>query len=100
MAPGKRRPGDKRRRKASAKRGGAKAPFTRPREWAEQELIGVKGWITRLEGEEGDTYPQDWRNGMIRHYRRRARQLRGEISTHRRRERSAKVEGEGGSPVA
>lgn len=89
MAPEKRPPSERRRRVVARKRKGAKPPFIRPREWAEQELIGVKGWIARLEGAEGETYPPDWRKGQLRHYRNRAKELRAEIKRYKASEKKA-----------
>lgn len=83
MSPSSKTPSERRRRQGAPKRIKAKPAFTRPREWAEQELLGVRGWITRLAGEEGDSYPKDWRKGQLRHYRARARDLRREIQGHK-----------------
>lgn len=70
------------RRKAKKKAKKTAVPFVRPREWAQAELVGVLGWIERLEAPLGESYPPDWRAGQLRHYRKRAKQLRSEIRRH------------------
>lgn len=79
MAPDKKRPGEKRRQRSRPKRKKNKPSFNRPREWAEQELIGVRGWLKRLKGPGGLLFPEGWRRGQIRHYEQHARKLKAEI---------------------
>lgn len=89
MSPEKRPPSERRRRVVARKKKGPKPEFSRPREWAEQELIGVNGWIARLEGIEGESYPPGWRVGQLRHYRKRAKYIRAEIKRHKTSEKKA-----------
>lgn len=86
MAKDKRRPGEGRRRKGKRKVDPSRPRFRRPIEWAIQEQIGVKAWLARLKGPEGETYPEGWRRGQIKHYEKRARMLLTEIKKVRRAE--------------
>lgn len=90
MAPKKKRPGERRRQRPYKSRTAPKPEFTRPREWAEQELIGVLAWLERLQGEKGDHYPKGWRTGQVRHYKKRAKDLRAEIRERKRQEKAEK----------
>lgn len=89
MAPKKKRPGDRRRQRSQSKRKKDKPPFDRPREWAEQELIGVRNWLGRLKGDEQHRYPEGWRRGQIKHYEKRARMLKSEIAASKLAEKAA-----------
>lgn len=89
MAPKKRPPGARRRLKRLRNTRGGRPSFVRPREWAEQELIGVRGWLKRLKGEGREMYPEGWRRGQIRHYEKRARVLKGEIEAAKAAEKAA-----------
>ncbi len=82
MAGQRQRPGERRRRKAAKKKKSKPSGFVRPLEWAIEELNGVTGWIKKLAGPEGDGYPQAWRAGQLRHYKKRATMLRVEIKAH------------------
>ena len=100
MTKGKKRPGERRRVKKRRRQKKAAASFHRPREWAEQELIGVKAWLKRLRGSEGKQIPVGWRRGQIRHYAKRQDHLVGEIAAALLAEKKAKDEGDNGPNVA
>ncbi len=89
MAPKKRTPGERRRHAKRRRRAKLAPDFKRPREWGEQELIGVRAWLARLKGPDGAKYPQGWRRGMIKHYEKRARLIRAEISASKKAEKGA-----------
>lgn len=99
MAGKGKRPGEKRRKVRRAKHKGAKPTFDRPREWAEQELIGVRAWLRRLKGPESKRFPAGWRRGQIRHYEKRARMLRVEIAASKAADKATEPD-PGGSPKA
>lgn len=89
MASKKKRPGDRRRQRAHKRAKGKGPEFTRPPEWAMQELIGVRAWLARLKGAEGKTYPPGWRRGQIKHYTKRVRMLKAEIEAGLRDQKAA-----------
>ena len=80
MSKDRSRPGERRRRKGKKKADPKRPRFHRPIAWAMQELIGVKAWLKRLKGSEGAEYPEGWKRGQIKHYEKRARMLRREIT--------------------
>lgn len=79
MSDRKKRPGERRRIKKRKRQKAAAPDFHRPVEWARAELVGVQNWLSRLRGVEGREYPEPWRDGQVRHYRKRAQALRAEI---------------------
>ena len=79
MTGKKKRPGETRRLKRRRKQRGAAPKFHRPESWARAELVGVENWLKRLKGSEGQEFPEGWRKGQIKHYRKRAKMLREEI---------------------
>ena len=79
MADSKKRPGEKRRKQRRARLKKAAVDFSRPIEWAQAELVGVVDWLERLKGPAGQQFPKGWRQGQLKHYRKRVTTLRAEI---------------------
>lgn len=100
MAKGKKRPGERRRRKGKKRADPERPRFHRPVEWAKSELEGVVAWLERLQGPEGESYPEGWRRGQIKHYEKRARMVRAEIKASRAAGAAAKDKEDDGPNVA
>ena len=100
MAKDKRRPGEARRRKGKKKADPSRPRFNRPIEWAQAELDGVNVWLARLKGPEGESFPEGWRLGQIKHYEQRLRLVRAEIKKSIAALNRRKGKGDTGSGVA
>lgn len=100
MSKDKRRPGERRRRKGKKKADPSRPRFNRPIEWAQAELDGVTAWLARLKGSEGESFPEGWRRGQIKHYEKRARMVRAELKKSLVAAARRKREGDKGSGVA
>lgn len=100
MAKDKVRPGERRRRKGKKKADPSRPRFNRPIEWAQAELDGVTAWLARLKGSEGESFPEGWRRGQIKHYEKRARMVRAELKKSTAAFDPSKGKGDTGSGVA
>ena len=79
MSKKKRTPSERRRLKRRRPASAPKPEFDRPVEWIQQEIVGVQTWIERLEGKTGESFPEPWRKGQLRHYTNRLKELNDEL---------------------